>query len=249
MYRIAFLCILFAGVAKCDFNPYDHAADDQRFTPEQLQSMKSRSANTQLPAWPGGQLAYIMDPGFANSKIHVAALTNAINELQNKTCIKIFPRKKDEKNYLKFKNSGPQGGCNTFCGMVPAHMQPQEVNIADWCTSPDKAWFSTVHEIVHALGFIHEQCRPDRDDYVVVNSNNPEGKNVNYQKIPIGESKIMTKYDYDSVMHYPATPNLLTPKDPKIKIGQRDHLSPCDIAKINRYYNCPATYAQNCPTK
>jgi hypothetical protein len=246
MHRLAFLCVVFVSVAKGDYNPQNAAADDQRFHPEQLQALKSRSVSLELPAWTNGKVPYVMDPGFSKSKIHTDALKNAINELQNKTCIKIVPRT-NEPQYLNFKNSGPNGGCNSFVGMGPVQWQPQEINIADWCTSPGTRWFSTVHEIVHALGFIHEQCRPDRDGYVNVNMDNPDAKNVNYQKLPLQQSRILTKYDYESIMHYPATPNLLTPKDPKIAIGQRDHLSPCDIAKINRYYNCPAQYKQDCP--
>jgi len=246
MHRVAFLCILFVGVAFGDFNPTDTHSDDQRFHPEQLQAMRTRSASLELPQWTGGVVPYVMDPGFSGSKIHTDALKNAINELQSKTCIKIVPRT-NQPQYLNFKNAGPNGGCNSYVGMGPVQWQPQVVNIADWCTSPGTRWFSTVHEIVHALGFIHEQCRPDRDSFVNVNSSHPEGQNVNYQKLNVKLSQIDTKYDYESIMHYPATAGLLAPKDPKVAIGQRDHLSKCDIAKINRYYKCPAQYKQECP--
>lgn len=242
MYRLALLCVLFVAAVKGEFHA-DHEGDDTIFTPEQQRALKSRSAALDFPAWTNARVPYVMDPGFARSAIHTTALKNAINELQNKTCVRIFPRT-NEKFYLNFKNSGPNGGCSSNVGMLPEGYQPQEVNIADWCCGD--RWFSSVHELTHALGFMHEQCRPDRDGFVNVNMNNPAAQNVNYQKVSQDKTKIMTKYDYESIMHYPQTDNLLWPKA-KVTIGQRDHLSPCDIAKINRYYNCPNNYAQNCP--
>lgn len=51
-------------------------------------------------------------------------------------------------------------------------------------------------------------------------------------------------YDYGSIMHYPTnafSKNLkptITPKQANVSIGQRNKLSPTDIAEIRHYYEC-----------
>ena len=60
-----------------------------------------------------------------------------------------------------------------------------------------------MHELMHALGFIHEQQRPDRDTYIEVYSNNiEESMKSQYAKIETYVA-IVDSYDYNSVMHYP----------------------------------------------
>ena len=58
-----------------------------------------------------------------------------------------------------------------------------------------------VHEFVHALGFHHEQNRPDRDDYVKINFENIITAKTNFQK----QKDSLTfgvPYDGLSIMHY-----------------------------------------------
>ena len=51
-----------------------------------------------------------------------------------------------------------------------------------------------VHELVHALGFVHEHTRPDRDSFVVVNPENIEaGKEGNFGKRTQGYSDYFEK--------------------------------------------------------
>ena len=64
-----------------------------------------------------------------------------------------------------------------------------------------------VHELGHAIGFPHEQSRPDRDAYVQVQTNNitTNGYAANFEVTswecwPPGV--ILTPYDYGSIMHY-----------------------------------------------
>ena len=60
------------------------------------------------------------------------------------------------------------------------------------------------HEIGHALGFHHEQARPDRDDYVTIHYDNINPSNyvnfMKYNSIDVASHDI--PYDYNSVMHY-----------------------------------------------
>jgi len=62
------------------------------------------------------------------------------------------------------------------------------------------------HEIGHAVGFWHEQSRPDRNNYVVVHEENiSEGKLYNFQTRTWGEIIVLgVPYDLGSGMHYGA---------------------------------------------
>ena len=62
------------------------------------------------------------------------------------------------------------------------------------------------HEMGHAIGFFHEQSRPDRDRFVDIVEENILAPNLfNFDKLPV--SRIDSKavpYDLRSVMHYGA---------------------------------------------
>uniref|UniRef100_A0A8C3BKB3 Metalloendopeptidase n=1 Tax=Cairina moschata TaxID=8855 RepID=A0A8C3BKB3_CAIMO len=98
------------------------------------------------------------------------------------------------------------------------------------------------HEMNHALGFIHEQARSDRDKFV----------KIVWEHIMAGNfGKVKSKnlglpYDYSSVMHYgaydfsstPGKPTIVPIPNPSVPIGQREGLSNLDVAKINKLYKC-----------
>ena len=56
---------------------------------------------------------------------------------------------------------------------------------------------------MHALGFWHEQSRPDRDKYVRINWENIAEERHNFGKLRADEITYLgVGYDYSSIMHY-----------------------------------------------
>ncbi|GAB6028089.1 hypothetical protein CHUAL_002309 [Chamberlinius hualienensis] len=110
-----------------------------------------------------------------------------------------------------------------------------------------------IHELMHILGFWHEQNRADRDDYVTIKwSNIRDGLQHNFYRY--GEEKVSTMqepYDYQSIMHYSSFAFAKDPHKPTIEtkipvmIGQRFELSQLDIKKLHKLYNCAPTIPPN----
>ena len=98
------------------------------------------------------------------------------------------------------------------------------------------------HEMLHALGFFHEQSRPDRDKYINVNWQNiSEQKWQNFRMSKFIDT-LETKYDYSSVMHYGERDFSINGQktiDAKgSAVGQRNRVSWRDIQQIQLMYQC-----------
>ena len=67
--------------------------------------------------------------------------------------------------------------CWSFIGKGGG-MQPLSLGDGCWSTG------TVQHEFMHALGFVHEQSRPDRDQYVKINYTNidPGNESLNLQQ-------------------------------------------------------------------
>ena len=76
----------------------------------------------------------------------------------------------------------------------------------------DSGLITPVHELMHCLGFVHEHTRPDRDNFVAVNTDNiVAGAEKNFEKRKQGYSDFFDEgsvnaehspYDVSSVLHY-----------------------------------------------
>ncbi|XP_062418066.1 hatching enzyme 1.2-like [Pungitius pungitius] len=106
-------------------------------------------------------------------------------------------------------------------------------------------YYGTVqHELLHALGFNHEQTRSDRDDYIRVQWENIiDGKWHNFDKIATLNQG--TAYDYGSVMQYEKyafsknnQPTMVPIPNSNVSLGQATQMSQSDITRLNRLYQC-----------
>ena len=111
--------------------------------------------------WPNGTVYYTFD---TNLPMAIAnTVRTAMNNFEDKTCLRFV--KKSSGSYIKIK---AQTDCSSFVGMIGGE---QILNLTHpRCNSVGVA----EHEIGHAIGFWHEQSRPDRDSYVTILNGNIE---------------------------------------------------------------------------
>ncbi|KAJ7393766.1 hypothetical protein OS493_003425 [Desmophyllum pertusum] len=159
-----------------------------------------------------------------------------------KTCI-TFKERTNEKAFIYFFIGG---SCFSEVGRTG---DKQYISIAPHCWNAG----DVAHEIAHALGFYHEQSRPDRDEYVTINWDNiVESEKVNFAKYgPSRIDSLGVDYDYNSLMHFEETafskngqPTII-PKQAGVTIGQRDGPSALDIKQMNLLYKCNGSCKDN----
>ncbi|KAF4794107.1 Meprin A subunit alpha [Turdus rufiventris] len=171
-----------------------------------------------------------------------AVILQAFEMFRLKSCVDFKPYE-GERTYIFFSK---QSGCWSMVGDLQTG---QNLSIGSGCD-----YRAIVeHEILHALGFYHEQSRMDRDDYVNIWWDEIlEGREHNFVKYnDTYITDLNTPYDYESVMHYApfsfnknASVPTITAKIPAFDdiIGQRLDFSAIDLERLNRMYNCNAGY-------
>uniref|UniRef100_A0A8C3UBF3 Metalloendopeptidase n=1 Tax=Catharus ustulatus TaxID=91951 RepID=A0A8C3UBF3_CATUS len=138
-------------------------------------------------------------------------IVDALQEISTLTCVQ-FVNRTTETDYVYVER-----GCWSYFGKIGGR---QAVGLVkNGCM--DKG--AIQHEMNHALGFIHEQARSDRDRFVKIMWEH-------IANVPVYE-----KYDFSST---PGKPTIVPVPDPSIPIGQREGLSNLDVAKINKLYKC-----------
>uniref|UniRef100_A0A182ME15 Metalloendopeptidase n=1 Tax=Anopheles culicifacies TaxID=139723 RepID=A0A182ME15_9DIPT len=156
----------------------------------------------EIDYWTGGVVPYVIRARFTDQEKQT--LQAAFAQFAERTCIRFVPRT-TELQYVTITNR--REGCYSYIGRSP---DPTE-NMLNLQTPGCMQEVGTpVHELMHTLGFLHEQSRPDRDNFIDVFPRNlrqeyqsPAFIAVNFGKYtgPYG-STYDVPYNYASVMHY-----------------------------------------------
>uniref|UniRef100_A0A673BL85 Meprin A subunit n=1 Tax=Sphaeramia orbicularis TaxID=375764 RepID=A0A673BL85_9TELE len=181
----------------------------------------------------------LMDSLELNAK---GVILQAFEEYRLRSCVDFKPYE-GETSYISFTKLS---GCWSYVGDDKVG---QNVSIGARCDTKS----IVQHELLHALGFYHEQSRSDRDDYVKIWWDQiEEGMEHNFNKYEDDFiTDLNTPYDYESIMHYrplsfnknESIPTITTTIDYFNNIiGQRLDFSAVDITRLNRMYDCANTH-------
>ena len=116
---------------------------------------------------------------------------SAMRQFHIHTCIRFVPRN-DNGHYIKINKTG--GGCYSTVGRDTSIANGQVVSLDSGCVYTDVVQ----HELMHAVGFWHEQSRYDRDDYVIINRDTIRPENQHNYNIFRDDQLLLfgTPYDY-----------------------------------------------------
>ena len=222
-----------------------HENENNLTTGEIMNKRAAVRSNHRL--WTNGIVPYQFSTSIQTNYRHT--IRDAMDHWEDRTCLQ-FTLRNGERDYVEYNNKDRI----CYSSWVGRHGSKQTVNVF----SDSTAWCSfgaIVHEIGHAIGFWHEQSRPDRDNYVQINFKNVDTNNYRqFMKWTNNEVDSRgSEYDYGSVMHYSTTSLVNCNGCQSIQVtnitayraqgsptlGQSTGLSVRDVQQTNNLYSCP----------
>ncbi|KAM9832207.1 low choriolytic enzyme-like [Neosynchiropus ocellatus] len=194
-------------------------------------------------------------------------ILRGLESFAQSSCIRFTPRN-GQRDFISIES---RGGCYSFVGRQG---RGQVVSLARrGCI------FNQIvqHEMLHALGFNHEQTRSDRDRHVRILLQNvirgesgasygcsssllltgsclSAGMEFNFNRK--NTRNLGTPYDYTSVMHYGrfafsanGQPTIIPIPNSNVAIGTSRQMSRIDIQRINILYECNSRQSRPEPEK
>merc|ERR1719187_2330248 len=207
-----------------------------------LERTRRNAELSEQSLWPSGVVPIIFDDTYPESD--KTFVLTALYELEkevngNGHCIKVLPISKKE-SYLDHVKILYVVCCNSQRGAQQE--RGQIMMLGKICLQVNG---TSQHELMHALGFGHEQSRMDRDNYVTIVEENIQPIKLRDSSFEKYKGKTFgLPYDYDSIMHYPRFAFAINTRKPTIitkngeEIGNRYAPSKNDIERIRRLYSC-----------
>ena len=201
------------------------------------------------PLWPDGVVSFRFNTWITRDQRDI--IFRAIQEITLNSCLQFkLVDESFDGDHILFSEEGI--GCVSYgIGRVGG---TQLITLPDFEASGTCLQHGIIlHLILHALGFIHEQSRPDRDRYVKITKEYFDDS-TEFQFPNVCEcftDSHSVGYDYASIMHYGsyAFSNGTGPtievtdqgehtRQGSPELGQLTGLSQRDILRLNRMYNC-----------
>ncbi|KAF4522321.1 hypothetical protein B566_EDAN011322 [Ephemera danica] len=127
--------------------------------PTTIQGTGRNGLVAQTSRWPRGIIPFIISGDFSPPQLDL--IYSAMRVYHEFTCIRFIPWRGHEPDYISIENN--QTGCWASVGRLGGR---QVVNLqAPGCLSKIG---TPLHELMHSVGFLHEQNRYERDGFVNV---------------------------------------------------------------------------------
>lgn len=244
MFKIIFFFILIIVVCRLQQFPCVSSSNPEEqfeYLEGDIIAIAYRNGIKDLKArWLGGVVPYEIAGKFQQQQLQL--VLNGFKEFHQKTCIRFRPRNRFDKDYISITNQA--NGCWSSVGRMGGR---QLLNLQESKCFGNNG--TILHELMHALGFYHEQNQYERDQYVeVIRKNIQPALLGNFAKLSLSEATSFgVAYDYASVMHYSpysfsrngqATLRALKLTAAAKQMGQRKGFSTSDLQKIKAMYKC-----------
>ncbi|KAM7397193.1 hypothetical protein PAMP_020185 [Pampus punctatissimus] len=177
-------------------------------------------------------IAYVIAPHYSYRERSI--IERGLQSFSSVSCIRFVPHS-GQRDYLNIQSDS---GCYSYVGRRGS---AQTLSLdRQGCL-----YHNTVqHELLHALGFNHEQCRSDRDQHIrVLWENIQPGLAYAFDKIETLNQD--TPYDYNSVMQYHRyafsvnnKPTMEPIPNVNVEFGTATQMSKNDITRLNTLYKC-----------
>ncbi|XP_073968465.1 tolloid-like protein 1 [Rhodnius prolixus] len=197
-----------------------------------------------ISLWPGGRILYYFEPEFTSEqRSHVITAMGHI-ELATGGRIEFIDIGQEPSDAGGYMFIGFGDSYEATLGYVVD--EPTTLTLTEAALN-DKMGI-VMHEILHALGIMHEHNRPDRDNYVTICWDNIEHhEKHNFLKaIPEDYEVFDVPYNYYSVMHYSSHSFSKDERKPTIIfkdkgvakefVGQRCFITMEDLALLKKKY-------------